>query len=200
MKLVRYCCLTLLLSVAVLFTGMETVLGDENSKVMLPKLIDFQAAVDNEGKPLLVDISSVEKEFRSLSPGMGKFYYNKEIPRVIVPDKEWLRELLKVSQSFFRQQNVKWNAESWDCDNYSMFVSAGVTLKLWDAGYINSRCGLGWMVVDGKHEWAGIGPGRHALVFAVTREGVMVIEPQTGIMTRLDNYPNKENIVKAVLL
>lgn len=200
MKFTKLACLTLVLGTVLLFTGVEMVLGGENDKVMLPRLIDFQAATDSIGNPLRVDILSVEKEFRSVSPGMGKFYYNKEIPMIIVPAKGWLRELLRVSQVFFRQENVKWHAESWDCDNYSMFVSAGVTLKLWDAGYTNSRCGLGWMVVDGKHEWAGIGPGRHALVFAVTSEGIKVIEPQTGMMTALDSYPNKEYIVKAVLL
>lgn len=172
----------------------------ESELVSVPKLPEFQADRDKNGKPLYIDVGRIEKQFRATSPAMKKFYYNHDLNSIILPTREWLKQALDVSQEFFWTLGVKWKAENWDCDNFSMFFSAAVTVKLWGVGYTETRCGFGWMLVDGKHSWGGVEPSRHALVFAVTREGVIVIEPQTGTMAKLDDYPNKENIEKVFLL
>lgn len=183
-----------------LFIGQATGNSLANEDVSVPKLIDFRAELDNIGQPRYIEVKNVEAQFRAVSPTMRNFYCNHTIKRIILPDEGWVREAIRVSQYFFRDFGVKWHAESWDCDNFSMFVSAVTTLKLWSAGFTNTRCGFGWMVIDGKHNWGGIGQGRHALVFAVTGKGVMVIEPQTGAMIELDRYPNKAYIDKVILL
>ncbi|RUM47440.1 MAG: hypothetical protein DSY80_00930, partial [Desulfocapsa sp.] len=58
---------------------------------------------------------------------------------------------------------------------------------------------IGWLRVDAKKEWAGLPPVMHALMFAITDEGLIIIEPQNGRKTLLKDYPNK-NYIQEVFL
>jgi len=83
--------------------------------------------------------------------------------------------------------------------NFSSFLNALATVRIWKTGYYDTRGAIGWMRVDAKYEWAGLPPVMHALVFAVTEYGLLVIEPQNGQIIELKNYPNKEFIQEVFL-
>ncbi len=89
--------------------------------------------------------------------------------------------------------------DTWDCENYSALLNSFASLRLWNAGYTDTRMALGWMRVQAKFPWAGIPDAIHALIFAVTSKGVVVIEPQNGQSTILKDYPNKAYIEEVYL-
>lgn len=168
--------------------------------IAVPKLEDFVPALDSRGKEIIIDVSQVEQVFRKSSPVLKKFYSNRSITKIIIPDTDWLKHLIATSQNFFWDLGIRWKAETWDCDNFSILLSSSVALKLWKAGYTDVRCGFGWMIVDAKHKWAGVPPQRHALVFIVTSKGPAVLEPQTGDVVPLAKYPNRKYIERVFLL
>jgi len=55
------------------------------------------------------------------------------------------------------------------------------------------------MRVLAKYEWAGIPDAIHALVFAVTDDGILFIEPQNGQEIMLKDYPNRAYIEEVYL-
>ena len=85
-----------------------------------------------------------------------------------------------IYNTFLDKINVQAKAEVWDCETYSSFLNSIATVRIWKAGYYDTRGAIGWMRVDAKKEWAGLPPVMHALVFAVTEEGFFIVEPQNG--------------------
>lgn len=94
---------------------------------------------------------------------------------------------------------VQAKADTWDCENYSELLNALVTVRIWKAGYYDTRAAIGWMRVNAKNEWAGLPGVVHALMFGVTEKGLFVIEPQNGQYVELEDYPNKEFIQEVFL-
>jgi len=78
-------------------------------------------------------------------------------------------------------------------------LNAITTLRVWRAGYLDTRATIGWLRVDAKHSWAGMVAELHALMFAVTSEGIFIIEPQNGQYCNLSDYPNREYIEEVYL-
>ena len=185
-----------ILAFCFLFAG--EVIGQEFIEV--PTIPAFVAARDKNGSISYLKVKEVEKIFRSTSPILQGFYHHSKIDSLIVPEQEWLESVLNVALEFYWSQGLKGKAESWDCDNFSMFLSSMITINLWRAGYTKVRCAVGWMVVNASKGWAGLPPSRHALMFAITSKGPIVIEPQNGQYIELDRYPNKLFIDKVFLL
>ena len=174
------------------------VIGQEFIEV--PVAPAFVAARDKDGSVSYLKVKEVEKIFRSTSTKQLDFYHNERIDTIIVPEHAWLESSLDVAQQFFWELDMKWKRENWDCENFSMFLCSMVTIQLWRAGYTDVRCAIGWMIVNGTKEWAGIKPGVHSLMFAITSKGPIVIEPQNGQYIELNRYPNKQFIEKVFLL
>jgi len=180
-----------ILASSFLFVGEIT--GQEFIKV--PTIPDFVAARNKNGSIRYLKVKEVEKIFHS-----ARFYHDRDIDSVIVPEHEWLKSVLDVSLEFYWAQGLKGKAQNWDCDNFSMFLSSMITIYLWRAGYTDVRVAVGWMIVNGPFEWAGIPASSHALMFAITSKGPIVIEPQNGKYIELDKYPNRLFIDKVFLL
>jgi ligand-binding sensor domain-containing protein len=70
-------------------------------------------------------------------------------------------------------------------------LNALTTIRIWEAGFYDTRGAMGWMRVDARKEWAGLPGVMHALMFAVTEDGIFVIEPQNGKTVKLADYPNR---------
>jgi hypothetical protein len=180
-----------ILASSFLFTG--EIIGQEFIKV--PTIPAFVPARDKNGAIRYLKVKEVEKIFRSKS-----FYHDRDIDSIIVPEHEWLKSVLDASLEFYWGQGLKGKAQNWDCDNFSMFLSSMITIYLWRAGYTDVRVAVGWMIVNGPFAWAGIPASSHALMFAITSKGPIVIEPQNGQYIELDRYPNKLFIDKVFLL
>ena len=171
----------------------------EGEPFKLPMPSDFIPAMDKNGSPQYITAEQIEKTLRGHSKEFKKLYWNWNIKQFIVPRHQWLKELLAVYDTMLDKIDVDAKADTWDCENFSSFLNAFATVRIWKSGYYDTRGAIGWMRVDAKKEWAGLPPVMHALVFAVTEYGLVVIEPQNGQMVELKDYPNKEFIQEVFL-
>lgn len=186
-----------LLVLALLAIPASGVAEEAPFKLSMPT--EFIPAMDKNGSPQYITAEQIEKTLQQYSKGFQKLYWNKKIKQFILPRHKWLQELLAVYDTMLNEINVHGKEDIWDCENFSSFLNALATVRIWKSGYYDTRGAIGWMRVDAKKEWAGLPPVMHALVFAVTEYGLLVIEPQNGKMVELKDYPNKEYIQEVFL-
>lgn len=165
----------------------------------VPMPPEFVPSKDQEGSIKYITGEEIEELFKAYSKKLRTILYNKQIKKFIVPDATWLLALLDTFQEFLYQQQLRWEPDSWDCENFCMLLDSFATIRLWRAGITDTRCAFGWMMVDARTSWAGIPPEVHALMFCVTKEGIIVIEPQNGMTTYLKDYPNRKYIEEVYL-
>ncbi len=189
--------INLLLILALLAIPNKGVAEEKPVTVSMPT--EFTPAIDSNGSPKYITADQIEKTLRSHSKEFKKLYWNWNVKQFILPRHQWLKELLAVYDTMLNKIDVDAKADTWDCENFSSFLNAFATVRIWKAGYYDTRGAIGWMRVDAKKEWAGLPPVMHALVFAVTEHGLLVIEPQNGQMVELKDYPNKEFIQEVFL-
>ncbi len=172
----------------------------ENESIKLPMLASFIPAIGEDGKPKYVTDNEIEKMIRKHSPQLRKFYHNRKITNFIVPEQKWFDNMLSGYLFFIKHVGLKGEADTWDCENYSSTLNALATLKVWKAGYFDTRAAIGWLRVNPKHSWAGIPAGKtHALMFAVTNKGFYIFEPQNGKYAHIADYPNNEFVEEVYL-
>lgn len=176
-----------------------TAIGAEEDYLTLPMPQKFIPALQTDGTPQYVSGESIEEQIRKVSPALQQFYHNKKITRFIVPEHVWLDHLLGSYDEFLSYTGVQGKANTWDCENYSGMLNAITTLRIWRAGYLDTRAAIGWLRVDAKQSWAGLPAVLHALMFAVTSEGIFIIEPQNGQYCTLSDYPNNKYIEEVYL-
>lgn len=186
----------LLLLPLLMLPAME-VTGEELLRLPMPA--EFVPAMQDDGSPQYVTAEQIEKNLRQYSKQFKKLYWDRTIKQFIVPSHDWLEELLDSYDDLLGKTRIQGKADVWDCENYSSFLNSLATIRIWRAGYYDTRGAIGWMRVDAKYEWAGLPPVMHALMFAVTEEGLFVIEPQNGHYAKLETYPNKEFIQEVFL-
>ncbi len=160
---------------------------------------EFMPAVQTDGSPQYITAEEIKNIIQQHSREFKELHWNKEIKRFIVPRHDWLEHLLEAYAALLKKTNVQAKADTWDCENYSELLNALTTVRIWKAGYYDTRATIGWMRVDAKEEWAGLPPMMHALMFGVTEDGFFVIEPQNGEYVRLKEYPNRQFIQEAYL-
>ncbi len=195
MKFVRY--VLLILVGCCLFTmSCQAVFA---SSMTVPFPGEFQPAVQNDGTILYTSVKDIEQQFRSYSGQMTPIFYNHNIKRFIVPKADWFLQAVDCYLEFLFAENIRSHKDQWDCDNYSMLLTAYMNLRLWRAGYYDTKLAVGWLKVYAKVPWAGIPVGMHALMFGVSSDGIYIIEPQNGRYVRLSSYPNRENIQEVYL-
>ena len=171
----------------------------EDITINLPLMENFTPALTSNGSPRYMTAREIEQTFKRYSPEFRKIYYNHDISKFILPSHDWLERLKDVYAILLKLTYIQGKAETWDCENYSQLLNALTTVRIWKAGYYDTRATIGWMQVDAKYEWAGLPGELHALLFAVTENGFFVIEPQNGQTVRLEEYPNKRFIQEVYL-
>ncbi len=190
---------TVLLVVVVIICSHKTAVGAEDDYLTLPMPQKFIPALQTDGTPQYISGADIEKQIRKVSPTLKKFYYNKTITKFIVPEHAWLDHLLGAYDAFLSYTGVQGKADTWDCENYSGMLNVITTLRIWRAGFLDTRAAIGWLRVDAKHSWAGMPAELHALMFAVTSEGIFIVEPQNGQYAGLSDYPNNRYIEEVYL-
>lgn len=171
----------------------------EGDIMNLPMPKHFVPAKKSDGGEQYIPVADIEKEVRHYSPGLKKFYYNEQIKQFIVPEPSWIIHMLDAYLELLSALGVKGQSQIWDCENYSALLNSLITVKIWQAGYWDTRAALGWMRVNAQKEWAGMPGELHALIFAVTAKGIYIIEPQNGQYTHISKYPNRPNIEEVYL-
>ena len=171
----------------------------ESEYLDVPMPRQFMPVIEADGSPRYVSARNIEQEIRKYSQKLGKFYRNQKIEKFIVADGDWLKHLLAVYDALLYETSLRGEAETWDCENYSSLLNALSTISVWRAGYMDTKAAIGWLRVDAKEPWAGLPGIMHALIFAVTRKGIYIIEPQNGQYIPLSEYPNRQYIEEVYL-
>ena len=171
------------------------------SPLTVPIPREFKAAMKTDGTLLYTSIADIQSTFRQFSPKLEKFVYNKLLADVplIVPDSQWMKDLLITFNTFTTKEGIRAEADTWDCENFSSMLSSIATVSVWRAGHFDNRTAVGWLKVNGKQSWAGIPSGVHSLMFTVTDSGIFIVEPQNGKYVQLANYPNCHDIMEVYL-
>ena len=107
--------------------------------------------------------------------------------------------MLKTYDMLLAEVGVQAKADTWDCENYSGLLNALTTLRIWRAGYLETRAALGWLRVNAKKGWAGMPGTMHSLIFTITVKGIYIIEPQNGQYISLSDYPNRQYVEEVYL-
>ena len=176
-----------------------TLSAAESNFVELPMPQEFSPALQQDGSPLYATTASIENTFRKYNPKLKNFYYNKEIKQFIVPGREWLKSLLLTYDSFISYTGVRAKQDTWDCENYSSMLNNLITVRIWRAGYLETKAAVGWVRVIANKVWAGYQSPVHAVMFTVTDKGIFIIEPQNGQYINLSAYPNRGTIEEVYL-
>jgi hypothetical protein len=171
----------------------------EDEYTTLPMPPEFIAALEADGTPKYVTADGIETEFRQFNPELKRFYYNKKITKFIVPEAGWLKDLLRTYDMLLSDVGLVAEPDTWDCENYSGLLNALTTLRIWRAGYLDTRAALGWLRVNAKKGWAGMPGTLHSLIFTVTVKGIYIIEPQNGQYISLSEYPNRKYVEEVYL-
>lgn len=177
----------------------RTAIAAEDGYINLPMPQEFVPALQTDGTPKYVTPSAIESEFRQFSPELKNFYYNKKITRFIVPEPGWIKSMLKTYDMLLSEVGIQAKADTWDCENYSGLLNALTTLRIWRAGYLDTRAALGWLRVNAKKGWAGMPGTMHSLIFTITVKGIYIIEPQNGQYISLSDYPNRQYVEEVYL-
>ncbi len=187
------------LFIVVILCSHKAAIGGEGDYLTLPMPQNFIPALQTDGTVQYTSGMDIEKQIRNVSPALKNFYYNNTITRFIVPEHVWLDHLLGAYDAFLSYIGVQGKADTWDCENYSGMLNAITTLRIWRAGFLDTRAAIGWLRVNAQHSWAGLPAELHALMFAVTSKGIFIIEPQNGQYCSLADYPNKKYIEEVYL-
>ena len=177
----------------------QTSTAAEDGYIQLPMPQEFTPALQADGTPKYVTAAAIETEFRQFSPELKKFYFNKKIASFIVPESGWIKDMLKTYDMLLQTVGIQAKADTWDCENYSGLLNALTTLRIWRAGYLDTRAALGWLRVNAKKKWAGMPGTMHSLIFTITANGIYIIEPQNGQYISFSDYPNRKYIEEVYL-
>ncbi len=96
-----------------------------------------------------------------------------------------------------------WTAESLDCDKWAKAFSLVFEISAARAG-VKAQPLVARIYVNQVHAFGGVpampaGANGHALIAIATDEGILVVEPQSGIKTPLTQYPNRDHIWRVSL-
>jgi hypothetical protein len=111
------------------------------------------------------------------------------------PDLRWLKAYVKWFGKLKKPLNLKYQDQAFDCDKFARCFVAFADLLARKGGEGRASVCVGWVTVNNETSFGEVGPGNgHALVLAGTTEGLFVIEPQSGEMAPLAEYPNRNQL------
>lgn len=111
---------------------------------------------------------------------------------------EYLDRYSKWWVEFLDKNNLKFQENYFDCDNFSdiFMVLFSLSSRRYESS-LKSQIACGTLIVETLESFAGIPAqpnGWHSLNIIWTDAGWFVIEPQNGVYISLSSYPNKKGI------
>ncbi len=171
---------------------------EKDLRILLPDT--FQPIRDKNNQVVYLSYEDIERLFLKECHGVEFFHHSSRMSRYIIPTKEWTKSLLGDWKELLSIFHIRGKYQTWDCENFSMLFNSFITVRIWSAGYRDTRAGTGWLKVDAKKSWAGIpGNTHHAVIFIVMKKGLYIVEPQNGKYVAIKDYPNKEYIKEIFL-
>jgi len=114
----------------------------------------------------------------------------------ITLDHAWLEKLCAWSGEFRKSARINFVTDSFDCDKFALGFCFAANMAAGHEG-IKHQPLLFRISVEQVKPFGGVpAGGRHALAVGRTQKGLYVIEPQSGVMVPLAQYPNRDQIYK----
>ena len=141
----------------------------------------------------LWSVEEIAAEFGKFTDRPPAINFNR--PAFVRPDHRWL---VAFNTWFMRVQKalkLAYRDEVWDCDDFARcFVTCANLVALGGGETRGSIC-VGWATVANLRAFGGqaASGGGHAIVIVGSADGLFVIEPQSGKMAPLREYPNRDN-------
>jgi len=191
----------LLLSVLLFLSSCATG-GGASDTITLPRLPIWKTPAVQE----TFTATQVFEAVRQYAPqaqfiGSDAFYtrINHEFAVALV---DWTRRALWSANSQVKR-GFEWTPESLDCDKFAKAFTLFVEIAASRAG-TNAQPLAFRTSVNQVHSFGGVRgmppPNNgHALVVLVTDRGVFVVEIQSGVMSTLADYPNREYVWRVVI-
>jgi len=150
--------------------------------------------VAGSGKPTCT-VEDIVGELRAVTPKTPKIIH--QASSFVRPDHQWMVAYVKWFRKLDTSLNLHFEDELFDCDKFARCFVAYAALIAQQGGENRGSLCVGWAVVDNQRSFGGVGAGGgHALVIADTSQGLFVVEPQTGAMTSLGDYPNRDGLAE----
>jgi hypothetical protein len=141
----------------------------------------------------LWDVEGIAAEFSKITDYSPNINYCQN--KFVRPSHPWLVEYIAWYKKLLSTLKLEFKDQAWDCDNYAQSFVAFADLLALKGGEVRGSVCVGWAVVansEGFGEVRGSGVGSHAVVFVCSTSGIFVIEPQSGKMSALKDYPNRD--------
>lgn len=107
----------------------------------------------------------------------------------------WFKSFYDWYQYELWSLDLTYRQNVWDCDDFSIALNAMADLMLLANKEHPPPQLIGRLVVRLHTRWANVEPGgMHEITIYRSETGWHVMEPQNGISTRLDKYPNRDTI------
>lgn len=111
------------------------------------------------------------------------------------PDHRWLVSFNAWFMRLQKSLKLDFRNQVWDCDDFARCFVAFANMAALHAGETRGSICAGWATVANSHSFGGVqgsSIGGHAIVVVGTSAGLFVIEPQSGDMAALSEYPNRD--------
>jgi hypothetical protein len=140
-------------------------------------------------------VDNISAEFRKITATPPQIVHGALA--FVRPDHRWLVAYVRWFQLLGKPLNLHYQDELFNCVNYSRCFVAFADLLAQDGGEGRGSICVGWATVFNRNSFAGVpAGGAHAIVIAGTSEGLFVVEPQTGAMVALRDYPNRDELTE----
>lgn len=179
-------------------------------RIALPAMPAYEPATRRDDTVLTLSRGEIVAELRQLTGvklnERGADLLPADEPRIScryelysAVNASWFKRYLRWFEKELRALGLTYQRETWDCDDFSMALNAFADLALLRNKAHPPPHLIGRLVVYQDHRWSGVAAGGlHELVIVRTERGWKVVEPQTGDIEDLEDYPNR-NAVKEVL-
>jgi len=156
----------------------------------LNKIPDFLPPT-NSGTVFSID--DFKERFRKESGAPAIIYADNEEYQSL--NHHWFKKFYHWFDKNRRHSGLDYQAESWDCENFSQGVVSFSDLSAVKSGFTSIENLVGWIVVYYEKSWARMPAGVvHSIVIFQTEKGIHLLEPQNGWMVPLEDFPNKKHI------
>lgn len=120
---------------------------------------------------------------------------NSNAVSFVLPDRRWLLAYTDWFMKLQKALKFTYKDETFDCKNFARSFVAFADVVALNAGERRASVCVGWGIVSNERSFGGVPGsnfGMHAIVVVATVEGWLVIEPQSGAVTSLKDYPNRD--------
>ena len=138
-------------------------------------------------------VAKVAADFRAATAKPPPITYVRA--EFIRPDYQWFLAYIKWFRSLHKPLHMEYEEDAFDCDKFSRCFVAFANLLAEKSGETRGSLCVGWAVVFNDRTFAGVAAGgQHAVVIVDTTAGLIVVEPQTGAIIPLRDYPNRDTL------